>query len=651
MKKIVSLSLVCTAMILNASETTLEDISVVEKVNMKTVKDVSANQIKSADLAEALTKKIPSISLVRRSGIANDIILRGAKKDNINVLIDNSKIYGACPNRMDPTTSHVLTNNIESVEVIEGPYDVENFGTLSGAVKIKTKQPSQDFKGEVNLNVGSFSYRKLSTTIQGGNKRVKLLISASTEESDPYKDGNGDNFKEQQKKHGVPTSNQYSSEADNKKAYEKKTLLTKALVNIDDSSELALSYTLNRSDEVMYPNTPMDGDYDDSDIYTISYTKRDLGKYSKELKAQYYYSKVDHPMSVKLRNSSTMMKEMTNHMKSSIWGAKVKNTMNLNDSLLTLGLDTSIRNWKGRKFNNDLSVNMTSLPSTDTTNKAIFAKHESSFGNIDLEVGTRFDNTKIDTDSSTKKDNKYNSLNGHIFAVINANDTTKYFAGIGKSSRVPDARELYYSGSGNEDLDDTKNYELDLGFQKNYENSMLKTKVFYSVLKDYVYNNNGTTFENIDAKIYGIELSGLYAINDEFTLDYGASYLKGKKDDSLAGQSDKDMAEIPPLKANVSLSYENNKSKFTTQVLAVKSWSDYDSDNGEQELPGYAVVNVKYDYMVNKHFELAAGIDNIFDKTYASTNTYNDIKYIGSGDTELINEPGRYLYTNLKFKF
>lgn len=222
MKKIVSLSLVCTAMILNASETTLEDISVVEKVNMKTVKDVSANQIKSADLAEALTKNIPSISLVRRSGIANDIILRGAKKDNINVLIDNSKIYGACPNRMDPTTSHVLTNNIESVEVIEGPYDVENFGTLSGAVKIKTKQPSQDFKGEVNLNVGSFSYRKLSTTIQGGNERVKLLISASTEESDPYKDGNGDNFKEQQKKHGVPTSNQYSSEADNKKLMKRK---------------------------------------------------------------------------------------------------------------------------------------------------------------------------------------------------------------------------------------------------------------------------------------------------------------------------------------------------------------------------------------------------------------------------------------------
>ncbi|WP_293815956.1 TonB-dependent receptor plug domain-containing protein, partial [Thiolapillus sp.] len=89
--------------------------------------DISGKEVKSADLAEALAKKSASVSLVRRSGIANDIILRGQKKDNINILIDGGKIYGACPNRMDPPTSHILTNNIESVEITEGPYDVENF--------------------------------------------------------------------------------------------------------------------------------------------------------------------------------------------------------------------------------------------------------------------------------------------------------------------------------------------------------------------------------------------------------------------------------------------------------------------------------------------------------------------------------------------
>lgn len=651
MKKLSSLSFVCTALLLNANETTiLENIDVIEKVNNQSVKNVSSNEIKSADLAEVLNKHIPSVSLVRRSGIANDIILRGAKKDNINILLDDSKIYGACPNRMDPSTSHILTNNIESVEVIEGPYDIENFGTLSGSVKVKTKKPKEGFKGEINLNAGSFGYKKASTTISGGNEKIKLLISASKEESKQYKDGDGDNFIVQQKKNGVPTANQYSLDNNNKKAYEKKTLLTKAIINIDDSSEFNFSYTLNRSDEVLYPNTPMDADYDDSDIYNITYTKRDLSKYSKELSAQYYYSKVDHPMSVKLRNNATMMKNMTNYMKSSIWGAKLKNKIELNNALFTLGLDTSIRNWKGRKFNSDLSVNTDSLASTDTDNKAIFSKLENSFGKLDLEFGLRYDNTNIDTDSS-KKDRKYNSLNGHVFVVYNSDEATSYFAGIGKSSRVPDARELYYSGSGNEDLDETKNYEIDLGIQKNYENAMLKTKVFYSILDDFIYNNNGNSFVNIDAKIYGLEVSGMYAFNEEFTFDYGLAYLKGKKDNSLDGQSDKDLAEIPPLKVNASISYENDNSKFTTQLLAVDTWDNYDEDNGEQKLAGYALINMKYEREVTKYFDLTLGVDNIFDKTYASTNTYNDIKYIGSGNSELLNDPGRYFYTNVKFKF
>ena len=101
---------------------------------------------------------------------------------------------------MDPPTSHVVTNNIKSVKIIEGPYDVENFGTLSGLVKVETKDPKEGFHGELNLNAGSFNYKKASATIEGGNDKVKALISASTEESKAYKDGNGDNFLEQQKK-------------------------------------------------------------------------------------------------------------------------------------------------------------------------------------------------------------------------------------------------------------------------------------------------------------------------------------------------------------------------------------------------------------------------------------------------------------------
>jgi iron complex outermembrane recepter protein len=649
MKKIISLSLITTAVLFASEVQTLETISVVETANSTIVKDISAEQIKSADLAEALSKNVPSISIVRRSGIANDIILRGQKKDNINILLDDAKIYGACPNRMDPATSHVLSNNVQSVKIIEGPYDVENFGTLSGLVKVQTKEPTKDVHGEVNLNAGSYGYRKASATVSGGTDRVKLLVSTSTEQSDQYKDGNGDNFSQQQISKGIPSTNQYIDQ--NKKAYEKKTLLTKGQFNINDDQEIKLSYTANRSDEVLYPTGTMDADYDDSNIYTVGYTARNLGDLSKELNLDYYYSNVDHPMSTKLRNNGSV-NYMTARYKTSIWGSKIKNSMEIADALVTVGLDTSVRNWIGEMYRTNVltgvtSMNSTPLASTDTTNKAIFSKVEKSFGKLDLEVGTRYDYTDVDSANEAKNDKKYVGLNVNIFAIYNVDKEMKYFAGVGKSSRVPDARELY-SSTGNSDLDQTKNYEADLGFDKTIGNFNIKPKLFYSVLKDYIYNT-GTKFENIDAKIYGLDISGFYFMTDNLSLDYGVAYQRGKKDDNA---NDKDLAEIPPLKANLALNYEMDKSKYTAEVIAVDRWDSYDSSAKEQELAGYALFNLKYANQLHKNFGVTIGVDNVFDKVYNSTNTYQDITYASVGSERvLFNDPGRYGYVNLKYSF
>lgn len=643
MKRLVTISMACAIALFAEDSVDIGTIEVTEKVNTKVVNNVSSEQIKSADLAEALMKNVPSVSIVRRSAIANDIILRGQKKDNINILIDDAKIYGACPNRMDPPTSHILTNNIDSVEIVEGPYDVENFGTLSGKVNVKTKEPQKGFHGEVNVSKGSYGYEKVSTTLSGGTDRVKFLISASREESDQYEDGNGDDFYEQQIKHGVPTANQYSK--DDYEAYEKKTLMSKLIFNIDDSSEIKLSYTANRSDNVLYPNTPMDADSDDSDIYTLGYTKRDLGKYSKELNVDYYYSKVDHPMSTTLRNNAVMSDYKTNHMKSSIWGTKIKNSMELSDYLVTLGLDTSVRNWRGR-YTYDIKPDEISLTSTDTTNKAIFTNIEKSFGKLDLKFGARYDYTDIDATDSSKTDKTYVALSANLFGVYNLDEDTKLFAGLGKSSRVPDARELYY-GNTNNGLEDTKNYEVDLGFEKNIGDFYVKTKLFYSKLEDYIYYTG--EFENINAKIYGAEVSGLYQATANLSIDYGIAYQRGKKDGNY---DDKDLAEIPPLKANLALNYEQNSSKYTAELIAVDRWDTYDEDASEQELGGYAVMNLKYNNKFHKNFDITIGVDNVFDKTYASTNTYQDITYVSSGgDRVLLNDPGRFGYINFRYSF
>ena len=664
-----------------AQSAQLGKIVVEEQINTQIVKDVSGKEIKSADLAQALEKNIPSINIIRRSGIANDILLRGQKRDNINIIIDGTKVCGACVNRMDPPTSHVLTNNIDSVAVSEGPFDVENFGTLSGIVNIKTLKPTKKLSGEVSANVGSFGYRKFAGKISGGTKRVKVLISTSTETSNQYKDGNGDDFIAQISKNIakgiVPKMAQYQDKYKNLDAFIKSTFMGKVFVDITDNQELRLSYTANRSDDVLYPSSKMDALYDDSDIYNLQYSIKDLAKYSKEIQLQLYQSKVDHPMSTKYRIMGSKAYK-THALTTKMQGAKLKNSFDFANIAWIVGLDTSKRNWDGHfEINGKPIIKkgmlIKSLDDVDTTNKAIFIKAKNSIKNIDFKYGFRYDDTSIQTKRKNEPDNDYNSISANIFTTYHASDTLTYFGGIGKSSRVPDPRELYLIMMGNHfgtpTLDQTKNYELDLGVEKIFENFSIKTKVYYSLLKDYIAYNaknikvkaDGTkgafhSFENVDAKVYGMEISGNYMATDSLYLNYGISYKRGKKDNPLKGEKGTNLADMRPLKINLALNYDYNEATSAKlEFIGSTRWSDIDQENGEQELAGYGVLNLRASHRLYKHFKITAGVDNILDKSYAITNTYKDLVLLTAGNgvdnTMLLNEPGRYFYLQGNYNF
>ncbi|WP_455757474.1 TonB-dependent receptor [Sulfurimonas sp.] len=656
MKKIIPLSLVAVASIY-AAEVELSPISVESTM----ITEVSQKAQRSADVADALSKNVPSIDMNRRSGIANDIYIRGQKRDNISIEIDGTKVCGACPNRMDPPTSHVLASQIDDIEVIEGPYDVESFGSMSGGLKITTKKPTKKQMAELNLGFGSWGYKKFGLTASGGSDTVRFLITGSTQSSNQYKDGDGRTLTEQTALK-APSSNQYKSQYKDMKAYDKKSLNAKLFIDVADNQELQLGYTANRSDDILYANTPMDAIRDDSDIFSVAYNIENLTDTYRNLNIEYYHSKVEHPMSTQYRNSSNMAAmDTTNSMDSSMQGIKLKNNFDIADSDILVGLDYSRRNWSGEYYNTTSGAyKATSIADTTTKNAAIFAKADRSYGKLDLSVGARYDSTSI-TNAGTLQDNDYRALNGNIIATYNLCDTDKVFLGIGKNSRVPDARELYFLKSGNvvgtPTLKDTTNKEIDLGYETNNESMKFKIKTFYSVLDDYIYIKKGVgtnAFSNIDAKVYGLELSSSIYATDDITVDMGISYKKGEKDAPLAGQTDKDLADIAPLRGNIALNYEYMSNSIATmEVQASDKWDSIDSDNGEQELSSWSVLNLKVKHAINNNFDFSIGVNNVFDKTYAQSNTYADLTLITATTTEtiLLNEPGRYIYTNIDFKF
>lgn len=654
MRKIIPLSLIALAS-LSANEVTLKEIG----VEATALTEVSQNAKKSADVAEALSKSVSSIDMSRRSAIANDIFIRGQKRDNISIEIDGTKVCGACPNRMDPPVSHVLASQIEDIEVIEGPYDVETFGTMSGGLKITTKKPSAKEQGELNFGFGSWGYTKVGTTLSGGNDIVRVLFSASTESADQYEDGDGNTLAEQTALNAAMAGQHYSPQYADMKAYEKKSVNAKMFVNVAQNQELQLSFTQNESDNVLYANSGMDAIYDDSDIYSIAYNIADLTQNYKNLNLQYYYSRVQHPMSTEYRKAAIaeVPKSMTSELKTTMQGIKLKNELEFDGLAVLVGVDASERTWDGFYKNNLNGMVMgPSINNAVTKNIALFTKLEQSFGALDFSFGARFDNTKI-TNDGTMNEPEYDGINANLLTTYNLSQDNKVFLGLGQANRVPDGRELYFvkggNLSGNPYLDQTTNQELDLGYELHNDLMKFKIKGFYSMLSDYIYLQKGGTFQNIDATIYGTELDAALYATDTITLNLGASYKVGQKDEALSGQTDTDLADIAPLRATMGVSYEYMTNSYASlDVQYSAAWEDYDSDNGEQEIDAWTSINAKVKHAFNKHIDFTLGVNNIADETYAQSNTYLDLTLLASDtQTMLLNEPGRYIYTNLDIKF
>jgi len=453
-------------------------------------------------------------------------------------------------------------------------------------------------------------------------------------------------------------------------AFEKQTLMAKMFWDITDTQELRLSYTANRSDNILYPSSKMDAIYDDSDIYNIEYISKDLGKYSKELYLQVYQSEVEHPMSTKYRKMGAV-NYMTHALTTETQGGKIKNSFDMDNHTVTVGVDHSVRNWDGGYYKNDKPLppaKFHSIWDVDTTNTALFLEDKIKMDKLIVELGLRYDDTKVESANPKQQSNDYDELNGYVLGTYHADASTSYFAGFGKSSRVPDAKELYWIGAmgnsvGTPNLDNTVNYELDMGIEKQFDNSSVKAKIFYSQLDDYIaYNASNVNmmggamyaYENVDATVYGFDLSGSYVATASVYFDYGMAYQRGEKDEPLTGQSGTDMADIPPFKLNAAVNYDYDAElNLRAEVIAANDWDNIDYENGEQVLDAYAVLNLKASKKFGKNFELTLGVDNVFDETYAVSNTYKDLVLLATPGNEvmLMNEPGRYFYTNLRYTF
>lgn len=661
-----------------AQELLLKEIEV--KAKRETFKDsLEVREIRESsakDVGEALIK-LEGFWKVRKGGVANDVVLRGFQRDNINVLIDGVRVYAACPNRMDPPAFHVDFSEVEKIEVIKGPFDVRNQGSMAGLVNVITKKPEKGFRFKLNASAGSFNFINLSPVISYADDKFYGLAGYSYKYSKPYKDGDGKRITEV---YPATDNNRYKPEFINSKAFEINTYWAKFGLKPLDNHEIELSYTKQDARHVLYPALLMDAIYDKTDRFSLSYKINNISDLLKSLNFQLYYSKVEHLMDNRYRVAAgTNPFSMRTYAESKAYGGRIEGDF----GDLTLGFEAYKRNWDARTFIRMIGMEQNSIPDVDTTNFGVYGEYKKRLSeNLRLVVGARLDTTKTEADSSKANTNLYYAYkntrstsktdtypSGNIQLFYDIAKGTELFLGLGHSVRVPDAQERYFAlrrmGSdwvGNPKLKPSKNTELDLGIKHSTDRLYAKATVFYSYVQDYitvhnqnkvnnapgVMNNQARSYENVDAQFWGGELDGRLSLTDSLFLFGGLSYVYAKKDTKPEKniRSSK-VAEIPPLKTRVALRYDNGLYFGEIEGVFAASQDRVDRDLNEQKTSGYGIVNLKVGGNY-KGLTLTAGVDNVFDKKYYEHLSYQRDPF-RSGVR--VPEPGRTFYLNLSYAF
>ncbi|NTU41724.1 MAG: TonB-dependent receptor [Nitrospirales bacterium] len=635
------------------------------------------------DLGEAL-EAIDGLSKVRKGGIANDIVLRGFQQDNINVLVDGMKVYGACPNRMDPPSFHLDFAEVDRVDILKGPYDVTNAGSLGGTVEISTKSARPGFHGEADLGYGSFNSFSGSALLSYGTDTFSILGGAAYKYSEPYEDGHGARFTEI---YPSTSANRYRESEKDGTAYDIETGWLKTGFSPLANHHAEISYTRQAADDILYPYLLMDAVYDDTDRLNFTYRIEKISPVIQELKLQTYWSQVKHLMTDEKRCSSSMNPmacsgslplpySMSTLAETGTWGGRIEGQLSVWGKT-RIGLDYSLRNWDNSTtmFNRMTMVynaQQDSVPDVDTRNIGIYLEQKNELApKVKLTVGLRLDSTETEAGkdrtavynlyypgSSLSETDTYPS--GNIQLRYDPTDSLGLFLGYGHSVRVPDPRERYFAlqkmGTmmmpdwvGNPGLDPVTNDELDLGLKYSADTLLIKGSLFYSSLNDFIVLRditNGARFaksyRNIDASIFGGEASARIALPSDLYLFTGIAYTRGKNNTEHTN-----LPEIPPFSGQLGLRYDNDRFFAEIEGVFASTQNKVDERLNEQQTSGWVIANLKLGYTC-KGLKLFAGVRNLFDKFYYEHLSYNRDPF-SSGIA--VPEPGRTVYAHLQYTF
>lgn len=635
---------------------------------------VAIQPLPANDGADAL-RHIAGFNVIRKGGTDGDPTFRSMAGSRLPVLLDGVSVLGGCGMRMDPPTAYVFPSSFDNVTILKGPQSVlYGPGTSAGAVLFERTAPRfSEFEASLKsfLNFASYDRRDLSVEGIAGNSNTYARVQGSWSEAGDYEDGDGNVFNSSYKRWNTQSALGWTP---------------------TESSALEFSFSLSDG-EAAYADRGMDGAQFDRTAYALRYRADQLDGVLHSIDGQAYFSDVDHVMdnySLREFSPSTMMPmPMLLNPDRLTSGGSIKLELDPWNALQsTVGIDTQSNRHRIRRAMGAATTGYDNHPFIEDGNfdqTGLFGEFIYQLSEREkLAFGLRLDHwqaedlrtqlsvarmgaTMANPTANAKRSETLTSGFLRYEREID-NQDSKLYAGLGHSERFPDYWEIY-SKEGATSLSafntvSEKITQLDLGTLTRHGDFSFNASTFYAQHDDYILiqsgytkptgmmNRSTTISRNIDATTYGGELELSYQNDKGWYAGSTLAYTHGDNDTDGGP-----LGQIAPLefKLEGGLRRQDWSAGWVARFVddqdrfALNQGNIVGQDIGPSD--AFAVYSLHSSYRFNESWNLSAGIDNLFDETYAEHLSRAGAMVSGYVQTTRVNELGRIYWARLSTKF
>ena len=568
-----------------------------QKANSVTFNPKAALQPLPAGDGADLLQSVPNMSIIRKGGSSGDPLFRGLGGSRLSINADDQFIYGGCSMRMDPPTAYIHPNSFDKVVVTKGPQTVtQGMGLVSGSVQFIRKDPDfseKPYNINASLTAGSNDRRDGSLEAEFGGKYGYVRSKA----------------------------------------------------------------------KVAYADRMMDGSKFDRDAWNVRFTQRNLTPWFSELELRYGESEIDHVMDTyslrTIRNPAGKQIKNANNPKRNTDTGRLKATFDWDKLNLQTGVDYMDDVHVARmERGGDGYSHKPYMPNQSFKQWGVFT--EAAWQQTDKQrwvAGLRHDRVKAHYDSADVTDpalkhQKFNLNSGFLRWERDTDNGLKYYAGFGIAERSPDYWERLRAKK--KIIHPEQNRQIDAGIIWKRPNLHASVSVFGSDVKNFIIlERQGTDLgvRNVKASRFGGEAEVKWTFAPNWEIGSSLAYTHGKN-----RTDGKPLAQTPPLEWNNTLAFDNGKYSAGALWRVVAKQNRYSKGQGNivgQDIgasSGFGVLSLNAGWKFSKYATLQAGIDNVFNKTYAEFVSKGGDPSAGT-QTLRVNEPGRTAWLRLQAKF